>query len=135
VLTPPLAERCKEGESVPVVLRESDRVALVQALALVVREGERVTLGLSVGVRAGLRLAARGGEGEEALEMENEGEGVGVRGAVGEREREGERERVGEALGERVVEALQVEGKMVPGSVQAPGQGQGKGAGRPGVGQ
>ena len=45
------------------------------------------------------------------------------------------RETVRETVGERVAEALQVRGEMVPGAMQAPGQGQGRGAVRAGVGQ
>jgi hypothetical protein len=56
-------------------------------------------------------------------------------GAEGVDSREVEPDEVERALGEKVAEALQVKGAVVPKAGQAPGQGQGRGAARAGVGQ
>jgi hypothetical protein len=122
-----------------VVEREGMREELAQldAEARIVDDLEPPLLGVTLrvakmdSVALGLREEMRDAEGQR----EKDGKGEALRGAVRERVREGKEDSVRETVGERVAEVLQVGGEMVPGEVQAPGQGQGRGAVRAGVGQ
>ena len=127
----------KDGDSVPLALREGMRLPLGQPEASGERERDKVAEEHIDGVGAGVRVAPRGGEGvraavAEALVAEALVHGETLRRALGEFVREGVRE----AVGERVAEELQVGGAMVPGEEQALGQeAQDRGAAVAGVGQ
>ena len=122
-----------EGDKVPEALPKGVREALGQLDAEESAVGDQVrpVLGETLSVALGQEEGKRDEEGQR----EKDGKGEALRGAGRERVREGKEDSVRETVGERVAEVLQVGGEMLPGAEQAPGQGQGRGAVRAGVGQ